>query len=239
MHEKLLSKKEFKELLRLDGDPGNCFKQKGYKIYPLVRYQREFLCVYDFGEKIWAENVTIKRHRLYLNDYVITIGSPSNKQQDQVDWSTVNIYNVKTGEINHVLCGLNCGICDLESIVVVERRLIIINKENFLHFYIVIDGFLTEIPVINAEQIIRNFFLPRNEVASLLKRYSDQWENQNGILINPVTKDIPSMLHVGLKRKKYQKVPVPHVSYAQMVVIAMNGTAKKEIRYIDKKSIVF
>lgn len=231
--EKLLSKQELKELLRLDTPQSKCIKQKGYKIYPYRTWQNTQVCVYDFGQKIWAENVEAQRYRILLNDYLITIGCQTIAKKEQLNWYTANVYSVKTGDREPNM--LNLENCDLQNVIIIENRLIMITHKNVPHFYVVVNSFLAEVSPLEAEQIIKDLFLSAKEKENLCSNYPDIWMEDNGVLL--CRKELVGTLYIALTKKNY-KVPSVNIDYVHMCKIIKDPAHKNVIRYIAKEAFV-
>ena len=237
---KLFSPKELAQFLKEDAvqsPQAPCIKVKGYKIYPKRKVGNDLVNIFDFGSTVFLESATLKRHRILLNDYLITVGCPSPADTTKLDWLTPVIYSVKNKSAEHDL--RNYGVFDAGQIIVVDHKMIFLNAGRYPRFIVIIDGLLQELSVAQAEQALRNLYLTRKEVNALIQYYPDNgWEMHNGILINPLYLEVPSALQISL-RNKGMKCHLPDWDYKKLYLILSQQPQKNEIRYISKEALFF
>ncbi len=209
------------ELYRLvTQEKGFCksiFKSRygGYKVYMQSTCRKSLINILAFDPPIMhkggilfadeldlcpilvAEPCNGKSRFIDIGSYVISLQSPKDNE-NSVDFATLRLYDKSDGSVWNA----SKEVADLGSVyagrlLVLEDRLFVVCNKGCPTFFAVIGKALKKIAPVMAEQIMRNFVLDWYLQDALLKAFPEAgWQDENGILINPATGNVPGMLQI-------------------------------------------
>lgn len=120
---------------------------------------------------------------------------------NRLDFAKVQLYNIKSGTKIAESSTISVQ-CNIENILVMNNKVLIICQDFHPHFYAIIADKLQEIPVQTAESILRLSYLCNSQCLALIEFYSETgWEQHNDVVINPQMLDVSTPLHIELKKR--------------------------------------
>ncbi|MBR5154523.1 MAG: hypothetical protein IKW58_02235 [Alphaproteobacteria bacterium] len=174
--------------------------KEGFRVYKDLQFGGKSINLICFDNGKHAIQEARKTHFLPLNEYLLTLSS-HHDEPDVIDLKYTHLYNLKDGkEVSVNLSGKFFSGC----MVIIDKKLISISTaDSCPQFMAVINSTLQLIPCLQAEQIIRNFVLNEKQLKSLIKMYREKhFELHNGVVINPETLSVPTILEIASWKKR-------------------------------------
>ncbi|MCM1324488.1 MAG: hypothetical protein NC218_10225 [Acetobacter sp.] len=160
-----------------------------------VLNEKRFNVIVFPHKKFALEETCLQNRYIDLDAYFLSVTNTTKRTKDIVDFEDAILYNVAevkpyAGD-NKKLGQIYAG-----RIIVLNNKILVLCRECIPQFFIVVANELREIPAQYVEDIIRFQRLTAIQKIALQKYFSSEnWEQHNGILVNPSTLSIPSELH--------------------------------------------
>lgn len=197
---------------------------------------RKYLLLGFSNQKFAAELVKHKIGWGELGEFIFTYTQDSLREETEFNPAKLTLYHKETGcrsENTH----LENEKFHLGKVIILNNSILVIcgEKNNFPHFFAVIDGKLTEVPATVVESALRFSGLSDQHKASFIKHHQSKgWAVHNGIIINPQTLDVPTELHFQFwKRGRHNKARSAKVDTGLlMAVLTCSDSERPAIKYI-------
>lgn len=180
-----------------------------------------------------------ERNSCYINvgEYLLSI----RRNNGLLDFTDVVTYDISSG-VSSESQNIKEETCDFGNILVLDKKILVIRKGNTPRFFAVIGKKLEELSAVMAECALLQTTYTEKQLESFIRFYSESnWEVHNGLVFNPLTKEVPAALHfkLWLNARKTVKAKMRQPVNTDMLARILTGSERNVhgIRLIDTQQL--